>query len=399
MNGRNVKKIILYIIGLIVMAGLFVFILRGVREMLTDPLAERKAEKRSTDVVSTIEDTTEKPTTEATTEITTEEITTEATTELTTEEVELEPKKELTIEDDVKNPIFLTLPQSVEIKQGSPFYILDYVGYADDVDRSPELETEGNVDTSTVGSYPVTLTLTDDAGHTTNGKMTVNVVTEYTKSPEKEKEDFETFQSIYKNDSTSLGIDVSRWQENVDFNAVKNAGCDFVIIRIGGYDDGSQYTDKYFKTNIENAKAAGLKVGIYWHAEENDPEQVKSNVEYLMSVLAGETLDYPIAYDWEDFSHFPKYAMNLYDINYCFETFYNTVRSYGYDACLYSSKNFLENVWTNEKNHPVWLANYTSSTSYGGSYYMWQQANTGRIPGINGDVDFNILYTDRYNAE
>ena len=310
-----------------------------------------------------------------------------------------EPRKELTVADDTKNPFFLSLPKSMEILKGSSFYLVDYVSYIDDVDRSPELTVDGEVNTSETGTYELKLTLTDDAGHTTNGNMTVNVVDAYSGGGEasKEKEDFETFKSIYKNDGTSLGIDVSRWQEDVDYTKVKEAGCDFVIIRIGGFDDGSQYTDRYFKDNIEKAKAAGLKVGIYWHAEENSPEQVKENVDYLMNVLGGESLDFPIAYDWEDFSHFPKYAMNIYDINYCFETFYNAVHAYGYDACLYSSKNFLENVWTNEKGHYVWLANYVSSTSYSGQYYMWQQANTGSIPGVNGDVDLNVLYLDRFS--
>ena len=87
---------------------------------------------------------------------------------------------------------------------------------------------------------------------------------------------------------------------------------------------------------------------------------------------------------------------SIYDINYCFETFYKAVHAYGYDACLYSSKNFLENVWTNEKGHYVWLANYVDTTIYSGEYYMWQQANTGNIPGINGDVDFNVLYAVKY---
>lgn len=394
MNNDNKKNIIFYVIGLIVMAGLVVLITKGVKDMFSNQLTASTEEQTSDteDMAAIIAADRAKATSEATTEVTTTEATTEATTlEITTEEI-----KELTTEDDVSAPVFLVLPETLQIKQGSPFYILDYVGFADDVDKLPELEVDGKVDTSATGSYPLSLTLTDKAGHTTNARMVVNVVTEYTSSEEKPKEDFETFISTYKNDNTSLGIDVSRWQEDIDFTKVKNAGCDFVIIRIGGFDDGSQYIDKYFKTNIDNAKAAGLKVGIYWHAEENSIEQVESNVKYMMDALDGAELDFPIAYDWEDFSHFPKYAMNLHDINNCFEAFCNTVQAYGYEACLYSSRNFLENVWTNEKGHPVWLANYTASTAYAGEYYMWQQANTGRIPGINGDVDLNILYLDKF---
>ena len=394
MNKELVKKIIFYVVGLIIMILLIIFIKKGFKEMVTDQLAE---EKEKQEMTSDTEEVTEEPVTEDT-EITTQEIesTTEATTEITTEEVVEETTRELTTADDVKNPVFLILPSTVEIKQGNSFYVNDYVSFADDVDRSLDLTIEGNVNTDEPGTYEVKLMLEDDAGHTTNGNMKVNVVTELTPGTTKEKQDFETFKATYKNDNTSLGIDVSRWQEDVDYEAVRNAGCEFVIIRIGGYDDGSQYTDRYFKSNIEKAKAAGLKVGIYWHAEENSKEQIEDNVKYMMEALGGESLDFPIAFDWEDFSHFQKYGMNLNDINYYFEVFCNNVKAYGYDACLYSSKNFLESVWTNPKGHPVWLANYVPSTSYSGAYYMWQQSNTGRIPGVNGDVDMNVLYNDRY---
>lgn len=402
-NDNTQKKIIFYLIGIVVMIGLFLFIIKGVKDMFSDQLSDSTTtENTETDNDLAAQIAADRAT------VSTTEMATEPTTEQkkTVEEFVEETTQELKVEDDVAAPVFLVLPDTVSIKKGNPFYILDYVGYADDVDKLPELETEGEVDTSNTGSYPLTLKLTDKAGHTTTGKMVVNVIEQSSSSGNNEdagndtsgkpKEDFATFVTNYKNDNTSLGIDVSRWQEDVDYTKVKEAGCDFVIIRIGGFDDGSQYTDKFYKNNITYAKEAGLKVGIYWHAEENSAEQVKENVDYMMKVLDGEELDFPIAYDWEDFSHFPKYAMNLHDINHCFETFCNAVRSYGYDACLYSSRNFLEKVWTNENQHPVWLANYTSTTGYSGDYYMWQHSNTGSVPGVMGDVDLNVLYLDKY---
>ncbi|MCM1180850.1 MAG: DUF5011 domain-containing protein [Clostridium sp.] len=363
---------------------LSVVLLAGIVRITGAILSDSGGEQDSAAAVTTAE-TTEKiteqttaPTTELTTEMTTEEV-----TEMMTEEWKAE---------DVAAPIFLTFTKNPQVKLGAAFDVHDYVGYGDDVDRAPELTVEGGVDTSVIGTYPLTLTLTDAAGHSTTESMNVNVVSEITSYSGGEKETFETFTANYKNEDTVLGIDVSRWQEDIDFEQVKNAGCDFVIIRIGGYDDGSQYEDRYYKTNIRNAKAAGLKVGIYWHAEENSIEEIKSNVAYMMEIIDGETLDFPIAYDWEDFSGFQKYGMNLHDINVCFETFCNEVEAYGYEACLYSSQNFLENVWTNESKHLVWLANYTAQTAYAGEYYMWQQGNTGRIAGINTDVDFNVWY-------
>ncbi|MBR1866623.1 MAG: DUF5011 domain-containing protein [Lachnospiraceae bacterium] len=382
------KNIILFVLIMIVLAGC----IKGVKLVLEGD-REEPTEATTTELTTELAvKTTSERTTEGTT-VSTEQ-TTEHTSEISTEEITETATEELTAKDDTTAPVFLTFTKNVELKQGNVFDVHNYVGYADDIDRAPELTVEGEVDTSVPGTYFVTLTVTDEAGHATRDTMTVNVVTEFTPSSPRSKEDFETFSANYKNDNTVLGIDVSRWQENIDFAKVKEAGCDFVIIRIGGYDDGSQYEDKYYRTNIRGAKAAGLQVGIYWHAEESSVEEVKSNVAYMMGILDGEKLDFPIAYDWEDFSGFEKYNMNLHDINTCFESFCEEVQSYGYEACIYSSKNFLENVWTNENHHPVWLAHYTDRTTYEGDYYMWQQGSTGRIAGIDTDVDFDIWYKD-----
>ena len=299
---------------------------------------------------------------------------------------------------DTDAPIFLIFQKSVTIKVGSSFDVKEYMGYADDVDRDVDVSLSGSVDTSTVGTYPITVTLTDDAGHSTSSSMEVMVsesVSDGSGGVEsKPTESFSDFITNYKEDNTSLGIDVSRWQGTVDYNKVKAAGCDFVIIRIGGLDDGELYTDKCYRDNIKNAKAAGLKVGIYWHAEEGSVQEVEKSLDYMLDLLDGEELDFPIAYDWEDFMHFQNYGMNIRDINDCFNTFCKGVEAEGYSACLYSSINFLEHVWTNEGPHPVWMANYASKTSYTGDYYMWQHSNTGSIDGISGAVDFNILYKE-----
>ena len=84
----------------------------------------------------------------------------------------------------------------------------------------------------------------------------------------------------------------------------------------------------------------------------------------------------------------------MYDINKCYEAFANGVEARGYSACLYSSKNFLENTWTNESDRPIWLAHYVSSTGYTGKYFMWQHSSNGRIDGINGAVDLDVLYLE-----
>lgn len=298
---------------------------------------------------------------------------------------------------DQKAPVFLVFNSAPEVKVGADFDIHKYVGYADDVDRDVTIDVSGSVNTSKTGTYSLKITLTDDAGHKTSKDMNVKVVksTSSGGSSGGKKEQFSDFAKNYKTDQTSLGIDVSRWQETIDFEKVKAAGCEFVIMRLGGLDDGELYTDRYYQANMANAKAAGLKVGIYWHAEESSREEVKASVDYLLSVLGSNTLDFPIAYDWEDYKNFERYGMNLHDLTNCFYAFAEELQARGYSACLYGSKNSHENIWMNDRKLPVWLAHYTSATSYGGDYYMWQHSSTGRIDGINGDVDLDVLYVNK----
>ena len=280
---------------------------------------------------------------------------------------------------------------------GETFNIHELIGYGDDIDRDVELDITGVVDESKEGTYPIKITLTDDAGNKNTKDMEVHVVESYSPGRGGSSEDFSDFISKYKNPNTSVGIDISRFQEDVDFEQVKAAGCEFVYMRIGGYDRGTYYTDKYYQNNIAGAKAAGLKVGVYWHAEDSSVADVNTSVKYLMEILQDEELDFPIVYDWEDFECFEDYDMSLNDLNTCFEAFANGVEARGYSACLYSSLNFLENTWKNEEDHLVWLAHYTNQTSYTGDYFMWQHASDGRIPGVNGDVDLDVLYLDEYN--
>jgi len=84
--------------------------------------------------------------------------------------------------------------------------------------------------------------------------------------------------------------------------------------------------------------------------------------------------------------------MSFYDINKVARTYCDTLKAHGYQTSLYSSKNYLEKIWYPEEFDDVWLAHYTSRTNYEGKYHMWQFCNTGKIEGINGDVDIDVLY-------
>ncbi len=86
--------------------------------------------------------------------------------------------------------------------------------------------------------------------------------------------------------------------------------------------------------------------------------------------------------------------MNIYDLNNNLDVFVSEINARGYRACLYNSKYYLNTVWTSAAKHPLWLAHYCNSTDYQGQFFMWQHGCTGRIDGINGDVDLDVLYNN-----
>lgn len=295
---------------------------------------------------------------------------------------------------DTMAPVLLNSGEGAYVERGEKFDLSDYVGFADNYDRTPELTYTGHIDTNTCGVYTLTATAEDSSNNKTTWDLSLIVVNEI---PEPDDDNTRrTFDSVtmeYAGENVCFGIDVSKWQGDIDFQAVKNDGCSFVIMRIGTYYD--EYAeDAYFRSNFEAAKAAGLDVGVYIYTTANTEEEIRDNARWISQTLDGEKLDFPVVFDWESFSNFQQYEMSINDLNYYFECFADELSSLGYSAMLYSSKNFLNNFWYEHEDYPKWLAHYTSETDYTGEYSMWQLTCYGRIDGIAGDVDFNILYTD-----
>jgi len=308
---------------------------------------------------------------------------------------QFEYKVSYTVEDTTP-PLVLNNGWSPYVTLGSEFNLSDLVGYADNYDRHPQLTYTGSVDTSEVGNYPISVSVTDSSGNVSSWDMDVLVLNEIPESSidNGDPMSFADFKEKYSGENRKFGIDVSTWQGDIDFNAVKNAGCDFVIIRMGYYYD-HVVTDDYYFSNIEKATDAGLDVGVYFYTTDTTPEGVREHVKWIADNLENRKLDFPVAFDWEEFTNFQEFGINLNDLNNLFEIFCTELENYGYSGMLYSSKNFLVNSWTNYNNRPVWLAHFVEDTDYTGRYFMWQESCTGHIDGINGDVDMNILYTDR----
>ena len=146
------------------------------------------------------------------------------------------------------------------------------------------------------------------------------------------------------------------------------------------------------KTYIQDAKKAGLKVGVYlYNTSLNYNDGVKA-AKWVIDALDGEKLDYGVAYDWENYQYFMEYGVSLHTLSMGYQGFKNTLEKAGYEAHFYASKFYLENFWMGI-DEPVWLAHYISETNYGGKYYMWQRTGSGKIDGINDNsVDIDIMY-------
>lgn len=356
---------------------------------------------RNNKVRETEDDDEPVKTTEEEPEKTTEEVTTTTTEEITPSPTPTIPHMQAP-EEDTTAPMWLNLPESVSVQVDTEFDINRYVGFIDDCDSDVDIQIEGEVDTSTPGSYPITMTLTDDANNTKTGSMTVKVYrpsgggggggggedTHTTLA-------YSDFMARYPGDDIAYGIDVSRYQGDIDFNRVKAAGCEFVYLRAMIYNNGELGEDRKFEEYYVDAKAAGLKIGVYYYSTDCNLEELHEHCNELLKVLADKEIDLPVAFDWESWSHFQKYKMSIVDINNLFYEFAGIMTENGYGTILYASKYYLEIIWE-PAGYDVWLAHYVKETSYEGDYTMWQTGSIGRIDGCSEDVDTDILFKSRY---
>ena len=202
-------------------------------------------------------------------------------------------------------------------------------------------------------------------------------------------------------DATSrFGIDVSKWNGDIDWDKVKADGVEFVMIRCGyrGTTMGSLIEDPNFLMNIRGAKAAGLDVGVYFFTQAINEVEAVEEASMVIALCEGYELDYPVMIDSEGAGGNGRAdSLDVETRTKVCKAFCETIENAGYEAGVYASRSWYNaNLEVNKlEKYRIWLAEYRSTPLYSGYYDMWQYTSKGKVDGIEGNVDLNISYIGR----
>lgn len=197
------------------------------------------------------------------------------------------------------------------------------------------------------------------------------------------------------------GVDVSKWQADIDWDKVRDAGIEYAILRVGyrSVSSGEIYLDEWFKENIKEAHRVGLDVGVYFYTQALDKKEATAEAKFVVEQLKpySSYITLPVYYDIEAYagSRLDNSNLTKEQKTANTEAFCTTVEKAGYKAGVYSNKNYLIDCLYIEKlakKYEVWLAHYINETNYEGEYTIWQYTSSGKVNGIQGNVDMNVRY-------
>lgn len=203
----------------------------------------------------------------------------------------------------------------------------------------------------------------------------------------------------YKNlhGEARLGIDVSYYQEDIDWEAVAADGVEFAIIRVGyrGYGSGAIKLDQRFEENLQEAKAAGLEVGVYFFSQAITPQEAVEEADFVLAVLAGRELEYPVVFDWEWIEPGKNARtdhMTGQTMTECAAAFAQRIEAGGYEPMIYfnTDMGYLDYELAQLKEWPFWLARYSTQPDFYYDFDLWQFSHTSQVAGIEGNVDLNL---------
>ena len=189
-----------------------------------------------------------------------------------------------------------------------------------------------------------------------------------------------------------LGVDLSKHNGDVDFEMLKKAGVNYVILR-AGYGKSVSQKDQKFDVNYAKAKAIGLDVGAYWYSYAESTSEAEQEAEACLKIISGRQFEYPIYFDLEEARQFkigPIFCTNAVNM------FCDAIESAGFFAGLYMSKSPMMQYISPEtrKKYALWVAQYSSKCTYPEPYGMWQFTPNGILMGHRVYFDFNECNVD-----
>lgn len=194
---------------------------------------------------------------------------------------------------------------------------------------------------------------------------------------------------------STLGVDVSGYQQDIDWEQVADAGVEFAMVRIGyrGTTSGGTYYDEYADANLRGARAAGLRVGAYYFSQAISIQEAQEEAEACIAFLKDYELDMPVVFDWEYVSEDARStSVDEETLTACAKTFCDALKDAGYEPMIYFNPHLADTRLDLEQltEYPFWLAMYTDQMTYPHQVEMWQYTKSGKVPGIPGDADLNL---------
>lgn len=196
---------------------------------------------------------------------------------------------------------------------------------------------------------------------------------------------------------TATGVDVSEHQGEIDWEAVKEAGVDFAIIRVGyrGYDQGGIYLDNNFQQNMDGAIAAGLDVGVYFYSQATTPMEARAEAGTVLAAIDGYDLQYPVVFDWEYIGGDARTAdMTSREVTDCALAFCEVIESEYLQASVYFNQSAAQTLFRlpELQEYDFWLAQYHNEMTFYYDVDMWQYTCDGHVPGISTVVDLDLYF-------
>lgn len=195
-----------------------------------------------------------------------------------------------------------------------------------------------------------------------------------------------------------LGVDLSKYNGNVDFKKLKDAGIQFAMLRLGsrGYGSGTITLDDKFVEYAQNAAVSGIMTGAYFYSSAINETEAVEEANYIVGAVSGFNVKYPIAIDIERVSGDSSRTEKLTneERTKIVKTFCDTVKGYGYNPIIYSTRDMLISGLNLEEldEYDVWLADEKIPTDYPYRFSIWQYSQRGNIEGVDGDVDLDLCF-------